>query len=232
MRKLLILFFCVWTIHATANPGKRDTTFIKRPYYLGLTAGYTHFLHVLDNNSPSDIAYMPGWVRNQVFYSGISPGLTFAFPFSKKMECEVAMQWSTYFDKRNEITDLVTDTAPFPHIVSYNSVRVWKASHTWELRTAFTYEFLRKNTVALQAGAGGWLAVQDVGYGSGQVGLEGLVKCYVAPAHFPTMQFALACGITHVDMYASLRVSVMLQGTRTYRVKPDKYYVRTYEEGE
>lgn len=233
---VLIILSC--TIGLSAKSGAkdgaikgRDTTFIKRPYYLGITVGYIQYLHITDENrfAPPVYLYQVGNSGQTNF--GFSPAFQISFPFLRRMECEAAVQRTTWFRMKSEISEYHY-AATFGHeIVGFRTTVHWFDVSTWELRTVFSYEFNRKGNHAVTAGLGGWLDLQDKGQRV-HYGAEAQVKCYLESEHAGNWQVALSAGGNDLDLYASLRVGLMIKGTRTYRVKPDKYYTRTYEEGE
>lgn len=211
--------------------GPRDTTFIKRPFYLGLSLGYTQFLHTSDANRFVAPVYAEDVPYSRQFNFGYSPALQLSFPFLRKMECELALQRTTWVGVRSEISEYHYGGPFGNNVVGFRTALRWFDLSVWQIRSVFSYEFKRARSYAFTAGLGGWLDLQDKNI-RGNYGAEAQVKCYVESSHFGVLQFAIVAGGNGMDTYAAFRVGVMLKGTRTYRVKPDKYYIRTYEEGE
>lgn len=222
-----ILMMTLFTVTAQS----RDTTFIKRPFYLGVSVGYIHWMHIYSGNQftpPVNLGDLP-YTRQINF--GISPAIQLSFPFLRRMEFESAIQRTTYFGTRSEVVEYQYSTSSTNQVVGFRTVRKWFDQSVWQVRAIFAYEFKRKQHYALVAGLGGWLDLQDLDYGN-NYGAEAQLKCYWQPEHFGNYQLSLSAGANGFDVFAIIRVGIMLKGTRTYRLKPDKYYVRTYEEGE
>lgn len=230
MRVVLCTLIILSSIGLSAKGG-RDTTFIKRPYYLGISVGYTQFTHVFEENRFEVPVYLSDVMYSRQTNYGFSPAVQISFPFLRRMECEVGLQRTTWFSMRSDVSEYHY-AATFGHdIVGFRTVIRWFDQSVWQARSIFSYEFYRKKNLALTAGLGGWLDLQDRNKRANW-GAETQVKCYLESEHMGNWQIAVSAGSTAIDLYATVRVGFMLKGTRTYRVKPDKYYTRTYEDGE
>lgn len=208
-----------------------DTTFIKRPFYLGISIGYTHFTHALSSNrfaAPVNMVDVP-YARQLEF--GFSPALEFSFPFLRRMEFESDLQRTTWFGTHSVISDYHYQSQ-FDHtIIGFQTVRDWFTYSVWQVRAIFSYEVKRSEHFALLAGAGGRLDLQDV-VARNNYGAEVQLKCYLSYAHFGNLGIALYGGGNGYDLHAGISVAYLLKGTRTYRTHPFRYYTRTYEDGE
>lgn len=224
---LLCMMFCGLSLDAKGS----DTTFIKRPYYLGITIGYTQLTHALAANrfvapvNQVDVRY----ARQLEF--GFSPALEFSFPFLRRMEFESDLQRTTWFGTHAVISGYHY-ASQFDHtVVGFQTIRDWFNYSVWQVRAVFSYELKRSEHFALLLGAGGRLDMQDV-VARNNYGVEVQLKSYVGYPHFGNLGLALYAGGNQYDLYGGLSVAYLLKGTRTYRTRPSKYYVRTYEDGE
>jgi hypothetical protein len=215
----------------SANAKGRDTTFIKRPYYLGVSVGYTHWLNLNVNNQfepPVNLWDLPA-TRELSF--GFSPALQLSFPFLRRMECEATLQRTTWYGSHSVVSEYHYATTPGNEIVGFRTIRKWYDQSVWQTRAIFSYELMRKSQSAFLIGIGGRLDLQHRDKRN-NYGVEMQLKCYLQSEHFGNLQVSVTGGGNGLDLYAGVRVGYMLKGTRTYRVNPDKYYVRTYEEGD
>lgn len=232
---VLIILSCTFGLFAksretTALAGSRDTTFIKRPYYLGLSVGYTQWLHAFEGNQFNAPVYIFDLYDTRTLNFGISPAIQLSFPFLRRMECEASLQRTTWYGVRSDVTEYHY-SATGNDILGFRTVKKWFDQSAWQVRTIFSYEFYRTEHFAFVAGMGGRLDLQDHDDRNNYAG-EVQLKCYLESENFGTFQFSLTAGANGLDVFTGVRVGYMLKGTRTYRVKPDKYYTRTYEEGE
>jgi len=183
------------------------------------------------NSAEVGTAYPPGQPCNSdvefyKFYNSRSLGLMLTFPFLRKWECElgsdvvITKDWRQY-----TIWNRIQNTAPPEYSTTF--ISRWNSTTSVRLRSVFSYEILHKGKFDWQAAAGTWY---DLRGAAGFVGVEGGVKLNYTPVKSGAMQLSATYGATKGGQYVSLRLRFALCGTRTYRVKPDKYYVRTYEE--
>lgn len=226
MKQLTLITFLT-ALALTAGAQNRDTTFIKRPYYLGFTSGYSQYTSYAREGTPFDPVNPPN--SNEFYreyYNERSIGAELAFPFLRKWECEVTFEYS-----RTKAWQQIN----YYHVVPQSDPQIgWSSAvsrneqlNTFRLRSFFSYELLRKSKFAVNAGGGGWY------FTSAQVGAEGGVKCYYFVNSKMALQFGVTAGYAkNLGVYGAGRISILLSGTRTYRAHPHKYYVRTYEEGE
>ena len=224
MKKCVILGV-VLMFFSAARAKDRDTSFIKRPYYLGITSGYSKFGTYAIYGTPFDMINLPKTSQSyEELYYDNSLGIELAFPFLRRWECETDFefvqtfgwgQYCIYYEKNN----------PPPQEI------IWHASshdfvlNDWRLRSFFSYELMRKGKFSLNAGGGGWYSTLA------RIGTEAGLKCYYAVNRNISFQFGINAGYAAITkMYAAARFSVLLTGNRTYRTRPEHYYVRTYED--
>lgn len=227
MKYIMFLAFQLVVVFAAANPGKGDTTFIIRPYYLGVSVAYTDFMNSAESGTqfPVDQAFVEQSYFLK-FYNSRSVGLMLAFPFLRNWECELGSEFVVTKDwRQRNVLHVIPNTAPPEYYGS--SVSRWNHTTSIRLRSMFSYELLRKGKFAWHLAGGSWYDSKGV---AGFIGMEGGVKCYYAPTKSTAVQLAANYGVSKGGQYITLRLGVALSGTRNYRAKPDKYYIRTYED--
>lgn len=224
-RFILTCFFLLMVEIAIA--GSKDTTFIKRPYYLGITCSYTDYMDNATWGTPFPANQtVNDYASYTRFYNARSIGLMIAFPFLRKWECETGAEIVVTRDwRQRNYLHYVPNTNPQEFWSS--STSRWNREQSVRLRSMFSFEFLRKGKLAVQAVGGGWYDVRGT---SGHVGAESGVKLYCTPVKSAAVQVAAYYGLSKGGQSVSLRLALVLCGTRNYRVKPDKYYIRTYED--
>lgn len=212
---------------AKAIPGKGDTTFIKRPYYLGVAVGYIDYSNDATLGTPFPLGTtLSESAEFSKFYSARTIGLVFAFPFLRKWECESGVDFggSTNWEQENIIHQVPNTNPP---VTWASSTSRWNNDKVLRVRSSFAYEVVKMEKVNVQGGIGGWYD----GHGSsGYVGAEIGLKAYYPLSKSLAVQLGVNYGITKGGRYAGVRLALLLSGTRMYRVRPDSYYVRTYED--
>jgi hypothetical protein len=223
MKKLTLIAFLFAGYGAYA--GNADTTFVKRPYYLGVTTGYSKFGIWSTEGTPFDMTNLPRSNQNfREYYYDQSIGIELAFPFLRKWECEANFEYQRTFGWQQSCTYYEKNNPP-PAEIFWSATSHKLQLNDWKLRSFFSYELFRGSVFALNAGAGGWYSV------SSRVGAETGMKCYIKANKNITIQTGVYAGYSSVTrLYGTVRASVLLSGTRTYRARPEHYYVRTYED--
>jgi len=221
------MLFAIVYLSLKAVPGNGDTTFIKRPYYLVFSVAYTDFLKSAEIGSGFPVG-QASTAKDAFykFYNSRSAGLMIAFPFFRKWECELGSDMVITKDWRHyNVWHVVPNTAP-PEYYATTISRLNNVTSV-RVRSAFSYEFLRKEKFACHAAGGAWYDSRGT---AGFVGMEGGVKLYYTPVKSVAVQFAANYGVTKGGKYFTFRLGIALCGSRNYRAKPDKYYIRTYED--
>jgi hypothetical protein len=229
MKKLCILFlFMVSAAVADAQSG--DTAFYTRPYYIGITASGTGYVHGVFSGSPVPVnpAGIP-FGPTQVYWSA-GYGVMWAFPFARKMECEIGIEGNFVKGWTTEITGVhfspAEPTRPF-----YDFATRTTRGNFISTRLQFGREVYRRNDFGVGAGIEAWTAVAAQKDVYNDIGFQVVAKMYLPVSHGSgAVQTSLFYGIAHSGSYLGLRVGFCLKGTRVYRHKPKSYYVRTYED--
>lgn len=222
-----VLFALLLFVSGAMFAQNRDTSFIRRPYYIGFTAGYSLYGPNAHDGTFFDVKNPP--TVNQLyeeFYNERSIGIELAFPFLTKWECENSVEYSRTQGRT---------TAAWHHVVPLTDPEIaWTTAYSRQtllqavrLRSFFSYDLYNAGKFNLKAGAGGWFS------SSPKVGVEAGLKCYYQITDDLALQLGTTAGYAKIlGVYGGARISLLLTGTRTYRAHPYKYYVRTYEEGE
>lgn len=154
-----------------------------------------------------------------------------AFPFAKKMECEIGLDGISYNGWLSEVTHVYKD--PITHeTVGMDFTIEKKRFLGYTSRLQFGYEVFRKNNFAVVLAIEAWADFRGKSQGEyNPLGLEVLVKAYIPVSHGNgAVQTALILGTAYTGNYIGVRATFVLKGLRIYRHKPRKYYVRTYED--
>ncbi len=222
---IIILFFA-----REVKAGAGDTAYYRRPYYLGVSAGYTAYTNGILAGSPRPVVVPQNPYYDRMAYWGASYGLVAAFPFARKMECELGLDGNFTRGWESNITDVAKDPETMRPIgYSFNTHYV--RYHTANFRLQFGYELFRGNKFALNAGIEAWGAFINTRHLTNGGGLNAVVKTYLPVSHGnAAIQIAGIFGLTHTGTYVGVRASYCLTAMRIYRHKPRHYYVRTYED--
>jgi hypothetical protein len=206
---------------------EKDTTFINRPYYFGLTVGYSAFASYATRGVPFEMDNLPRAHQDyEEFHNDRSIGVELSFPFLRRWECEADFERVVTRGWKQQCSYWVNPHTQ-PEEVNWSASSRNTLVNNLKIRSFFSYEILANRNFVLNAGAGGW-------YSSiARIGAEAGVKCYWSANKNLAFQAGFYGGYTEATkLYATVRCSVLLKGKRTYRVHPNHYYVRTYEEGE
>lgn len=228
MRLLLFLFSVV--IAGSLYAGKGDTAIYRRTYYLGLTSAYSTFQEEL--RTPTQ--YVNALVQIQpgatVLHGG-GLGLVYDFPFASRFSCEINAQYFRYTGYRTMASGYVIDSDGSDlHMSGYKCE--WFNSNEMNCRLVFAAELLRNSRFSIHAGLGGWGLAAGNRESGNVAGVEAIVKSWIPVSRGSAVQAGLIYGVTGSGTYIQLRAAFAVRGTRIYRHRPSKYYVRTYEEGE
>ena len=231
MKAKSILTIVIVFTAVTLSAGGSDSIYFKRPHYLGITTGYAaYFDGILGHHGPD---HHMGPFDYQRTYWGASYGVVAGIPFARKMEIEIALQGNFWKERRTTIRDVyyVPNVIPY-QIAGISYDQFWHRTKNLTLRQQFSYELMRIGKFALNAGAAIWFGFAESGrYNRNSIGLEAVIKGYIATSRGSALQPSVTCGITDSGTYISLRVALELVGTRYYsKPKSMKYYVRTYED--
>jgi hypothetical protein len=227
-----ILFITILLLGTDAFAGKNDTAIYRRPYYLGFTAAYSVFADKFNVHSPADLindpeSHLPG---SKVLNGG-GFGLVYEFPFASRFTCEIDAEYFRYsgINAKPSGISLNADGVGF-HYTGMNYS--WYNSNHMDCRMIFATEVFRNAKFSLQAGLGGWVLAAGNRENNYVAGAEATVKAWIPVSSGGAVQTGLVYGINGRGSYMQLRAAFALKGTRIYRHRPSKYYIRTYEIGE
>ena len=229
MKKVIVLILLVVSLgvlHAQTS----DTSFYTRPYYIGVSGGYTAYVQGVLSGSPvpvnpNGLPFGP----TQVYWSA-GYGVLWAFPFGRHMECEIGLDGNFVKGWVTEITGVhYSPTDPLRPSGYDFSTRTTRGSFI-STRLQFGREIYRRNDFGIGAGLEVWTAVAAQKDVYNEIGVQLVGKMYLPVARSGAVQTSLFYGITHSGSYVGLRAAFCLKGTRVYRHKPKSYYVRTYED--
>lgn len=227
MRALLFLIF--FAFGSALCAGGRDTTIYRRTYYLGIASAFSSFQK--EYRSPSDLLTASVDYRySTIVLRGGGLGLVYDFPFASRYSCEINAQYFRYVGYRFMPTGYAPDTDGIGfHYTGWQST--WFSSNELNCRLVFAAELFRTAGFSIHAGLGGW-ALAAGNRENGNVGVEVILKSWIPVSRGGAVQAGVAYGYTESGSYIQLRAGFALRGTRIYKHRPSKYYVRTYEVGE
>ncbi len=228
MRALLFIIF--FACGAALYAGERDTTIYRRTYYLGITAAFSSFQE--EYRSPSDLLIAPVDYRySAIVLRGGGIGLVYDFPFASRYSCEINAQYFRHVGYRFMPTGYSPDADGIGfHYTGWQST--WFNSNELNCRLVFAAELLRTSRFSLHVGLGGWALAAGNRVSGNVAVVEAVLKSWIPASRGGAVQVGIAYGYTGSGSYIQLRAGFALRGTRIYKHRPSKYYVRTYEIGE